>query len=183
MTAKRFFLGMSRLIAIACFAAGAWGFIVEGNLSAAPKARPTPTPTPTATPPPTPTATPTPTLSPAPSAPVANAATNVTITSFTANWSTVSNATGYKLDVAKSRSFSNYVNGYQNRDVGNVNSWSVTWMNPATRYYYRVRAYNGTGASPNTNVITVDTSSPTPTPTATATATATATFTPTPTAT
>ena len=36
---------MSRLIAIACVAAGAWGFIVEGNLSAAPKPRPTPTPT------------------------------------------------------------------------------------------------------------------------------------------
>ena len=36
MTAKPFFLGMSRLIVIACFAAGAWGFIVEGNLSAAP---------------------------------------------------------------------------------------------------------------------------------------------------
>ena len=36
MTAKPFFLGMSRLIAIACLAAGAWGLIVEGNLSAAP---------------------------------------------------------------------------------------------------------------------------------------------------
>src|SRR5882724_7748711 len=101
MTPKPFFLGMSRLIAIACFAAGAWGFIVEGNLSAAPKPRPTPTPRPTASPTATPTATatftptptasptatptatatftPTPTPSPAPSAPVANAATNVTV--------------------------------------------------------------------------------------------------------
>ena len=35
MTAKPFFLGMSRLIVIACLAAGAWGLIVEGNLSAA----------------------------------------------------------------------------------------------------------------------------------------------------
>ena len=34
MTAKPFFLGMSRLIAIAFFAAAAWGLIVEGNLSA-----------------------------------------------------------------------------------------------------------------------------------------------------
>ena len=33
---KPFFLGMSRLIVIACLAAGAWGLIVEGNLSAAP---------------------------------------------------------------------------------------------------------------------------------------------------
>jgi hypothetical protein len=35
MTPKPFFLGMSRLIVIACLAAGAWGLIVEGNLSAA----------------------------------------------------------------------------------------------------------------------------------------------------
>src|SRR5437762_13126584 len=49
MTAKPFFLGMSRFIAIACFAAGAWGLIVEGNPSAA-AATPTPTSTPTPTP-------------------------------------------------------------------------------------------------------------------------------------
>src|SRR4029077_12958812 len=173
MTAKRFFLGMSRLIAIACFAAGAWGFIVEGNLSAAPKARPTPTPTPTATPPPTPTATPTPTPSPAPSAPVANAATNVTITSFTANWGTVSNATGYDLDVSKAHSFATYVSGYQNLNVGNVNSYNVTGLSPNTGYFYRVRAHNGTGVSPSSNVISVRTSSPTPTPTPTPSPTAT----------
>src|SRR5205085_2683849 len=47
MTAKPFFLGMNRLIAIACFAAAPWGLIVEGDLSAA---TPPPTPTPTATP-------------------------------------------------------------------------------------------------------------------------------------
>src|SRR5262249_44193349 len=123
---------MSRLIVIACFAAWAWGLIAQGNLSAA-KPRPTPTPTPTATPRPTasPTATPTatatftptPTPSPAPSAPVANAATNLTSTSFTANWGTVSNATSYDLDVSKAHSFANYVSGYRNLNVGNINSW------------------------------------------------------------
>ena len=35
MTPKPFFLGMSRLIVIACLAAGAWGPMVEGTLSAA----------------------------------------------------------------------------------------------------------------------------------------------------
>ena len=142
----------SRLIAIACFAAAAWGLIVEGNLSAAPKAQPTPRPiatprpraTPTATPTGTATLTPTPTPSPAPSVPVANAATNVTSTKFTANWGTVSNATGYNLDVAKAPSFANYVSGYRNLNVGNVNSWPVTGLSPNTRYYYRVRAHNGT---------------------------------------
>src|ERR1700757_2297122 len=50
-----------KLVAIACFAAGAWGLIVEGNLSAASRPRPTPTPTPTPTATPTATATFTPT--------------------------------------------------------------------------------------------------------------------------
>src|SRR2546430_1779853 len=146
MTAKPFFLGMSRLIAIAFFAAGAWGLIVEGNLSAAPKPRPTPTPTPT------PTATPTPTPTPSP-APSANAATNVTITSFTANWGSMSGATGYQLDVARNGSFggNSFVSGYRNRDVGNVTSRSVTGLNANKTYYYRVRAYNASGNSGNSN--------------------------------
>jgi len=44
---QAFILGMSRLVAIACSTAAAWGFIVEGNLLAATAI---PTPTPTATP-------------------------------------------------------------------------------------------------------------------------------------
>src|SRR5262245_8563315 len=186
-----------KLIATACFAAAAWGLIVESNLSAAPKPRPTPTSTPTATASPTPTPTATATFTPTPtptpsstlSAPVANAASGITTTGFTASLGTLSNATGYNLDVAKSRSFANDIS--QNLDVGNINSWPVTGLNPGTRYYYRVRARNSNGVSPNSNIITVDTSTPTPTPTATATftptptptptATATATFTPTPT--
>jgi Galactose oxidase-like, Early set domain/Glyoxal oxidase N-terminus/Fibronectin type III domain len=152
---------------------------------------PTPTATPTATA--TPTPTPTPTPNPAPSPPVATAATNVTSSSFTANWSSVSGATGYRLDVATSGSFTgnSFVTGYRNLDVGNVTSRGVTGLNANMTYYYRVRAYNAGGTSGNSNVISVTTlanSSPTPTPTATPTpsptstptATATATATPTP---
>jgi len=46
---QAFILRMSRLIPIACFAAAAWGLILEGNVSAAtatPTLIPTPTPTP-----------------------------------------------------------------------------------------------------------------------------------------
>jgi len=41
--------------------------------------------------------------------PSANAATNIASTSFTANWSTVTSATSYRLDVSVSSSFSGFV--------------------------------------------------------------------------
>jgi hypothetical protein len=70
-------------------------------------AAPTPTPTPTPTSTPTPTPTPTPTLA----SPTATSATNVTASSFIANWTSVSGATGYLLDVSTSNMFRTYVPG------------------------------------------------------------------------
>jgi hypothetical protein len=49
--------------------------------------------------------------------------------------------------------FASYVPGYQDRNVGNVTSQNVTGLAANTFYYYRVRAYNGNGTSPNSNVI------------------------------
>jgi hypothetical protein len=114
---------------------------------------PDPTPTPTPTPPPTPTPTPTPPLP----APTATSATDVTNSSFTANWTAVSGATGYSLDVSTMSDFSRYIGGYRKRDVGNVTSWSVTALRAKKTYYYRVRAYNSSTTSDNSNVITVTT--------------------------
>ena len=124
---------------------------------------PTPTPTPrphrTPTPTPTPTATSTPTATPAPTPapPTALGATNVTNSSFTAHWSSVSGAIGYRMDVSTKQSFSSYVPGYRDLDVGNSTSYAVTGLNANTNYYYRLRAYNGNGTSPNSNVISVKT--------------------------
>jgi hypothetical protein len=96
-----------------------------------------------------------------PSPPIAHLATYIASNSFTANWSSVSGATGYRLDVSPNSSFSTYVAGYQNLNVGNVTSRSVSGLNASTRYYYRVRAYNASGTSGNSNVVSVTTLSPT----------------------
>src|SRR6266480_1063719 len=78
-------------------------------------------------------------------------ATYVASYSFTANWSSVNGATVYRLDVSTSSSFSTYVPGYQNLNVGNVTSRSVTGLNPSTTYYSRVHKYcrNNLGSMAN----------------------------------
>ncbi len=91
------------------------------------------------------------------SSPIADPATFVSGNSFVAKWKRVSGATGYRLDVATDNSFTNFVPGYQDRDVGNVLSAGVAGLSPETTYYYRVRAYAGNITSGNSNVISVRT--------------------------
>jgi murein DD-endopeptidase MepM/ murein hydrolase activator NlpD len=92
---------------------------------------------------------------PVPSAPVASAATSVTSSGFTANWGSLSNATGYRLDVSTNNGFGNFVSGYQDLDVGNATNPPVTGLSASTTYYYRARAYNLSGTSTNSGTITV----------------------------
>jgi len=61
------------------------------------------------------------------------------------------------LDVSTSSSFIDYVPGYQDLDVGNTTSRNVTGLTRSTNHYYRLRAYNGNGTSPNSTVIKVKT--------------------------
>jgi len=89
------------------------------------------------------------------SAPVATDATNISTTSFTANWNSSTGATKYFLDVSTTVDFSTFVTDYNNKDVGNVTSYSVTSLSTGITYYYRVRASNSNGTSANSNSITV----------------------------
>ncbi len=90
-----------------------------------------------------------------PTAPIATAGTSITTTGFNANWNAFAGATGYYLDLATDGAFTNFVPGYNNKDVGNVTTLNITGLNPGNRYYYRLRSYNGGGTSDNSNTITV----------------------------
>jgi len=92
-----------------------------------------------------------------PAAPVAQGATKITNVGFIANWRTLSGASGYRLDVSTNSSFSTYLAGYQNLDVGTTTSRSVTGLSPNTGYYYRLRGYNGSGTSGDSNIINLTT--------------------------
>jgi hypothetical protein len=78
--------------------------------------------------------------------------TNITPISFRANWLAVAGATGYFIDIAKDGGFITFVTGLNNKDVGNVISYTVTGLAPNTAYYFRVRAYNSAGAGGNSSV-------------------------------
>lgn len=91
---------------------------------------------------------------PTPSAPVATAASNISCTSFTANWNTTTNATSYFVDVAYDAGFTAFLPGWDETNVGNVTSVNITGLTAWLPYYYRVRAAdNCIGAA--SNVITV----------------------------
>lgn len=90
-------------------------------------------------------------------APVASAATNMQTTSLSANWNSVTGATVYYLDASTASDFSSFVTGYNNLNVGNVLTYSVTGLTCNTAYYYRVRAGSACGAGINSNIITAST--------------------------
>ena len=89
--------------------------------------------------------------------PLATAATAITVTTFSANWESVEGAAGYKLDVATDAAFTSFVSGYNDLDVSNVTTYSVTTLSSSTEYFYRVRAYNDVEESTSSNVIELET--------------------------
>lgn len=95
-----------------------------------------------------------------PERPISLAATNITTTSFTANWEVALRASGYVLQVATDANFNNILPGY---DLlwwdTEVLSWDVTdvLLDPGTDYFYKVRAFNLAGTSSFGNVISLTT--------------------------
>jgi hypothetical protein len=89
---------------------------------------------------------------------------SVTATGFTVNWSAVTGADSYRLDVSTASNFSSFVGGYENLEVTGGTSQAVTGLSANTQYFARVRAVNtaGTGASSSTgNQTTSQLSAPT----------------------
>ena len=92
-----------------------------------------------------------------PAGPTPNAATNITSGSFTANWQATAAATAYYLDVSTNVGFTSFVNGYNNKNTGNVTSYNVGGLSGNTTYYYRVRYSNTVATSANSAGISVTT--------------------------
>lgn len=83
----------------------------------------------------------------------ASTATNITGTGFDASWTASSGATTYYLDVDDNADFSSPVSGYDNKNVGNVITSTVSGLACGT-YYYRLRAENSCGTTSNSNTTT-----------------------------
>jgi len=90
-----------------------------------------------------------------PASPLATAPQNLGTSGFIATWNAVNGAIGYRLDVASDQAFTSFIQGYNNRDVGNVLSFTVTGTESGTTYFYRVRAITSGGTSSSSQIITV----------------------------
>ena len=92
-----------------------------------------------------------------PITPVALPATDILITSFSANWESITGVDGYYLDVSTNIGFTSFLPGYTNLDVGNVLTYSISGLTSNTAYYYRISTYKGLIISTESNVITTTT--------------------------
>jgi len=86
-----------------------------------------------------------------------SAATNTTDSSFTANWSAVSGATEYYLDVATDSGFTALLSGYSQLNVGDTTAYTIAGLACDSLYYIRVQAGNACGKSISSNTVAITT--------------------------
>ncbi len=89
--------------------------------------------------------------------PVALDASEIGEVIFTANWEEVRGADNYLLDVSEDAAFIDVDEQLMQMDAGGKTSLRVSGLQPATSYYYRVRANAETGTSEASNVMEVTT--------------------------
>ncbi len=92
-----------------------------------------------------------------PIAPIIRPASAVSGTSFRANWSHVSGAIAYDVDVSTDMQFGSFLSGYSNLAVADTFA-QVSGLDSGTAYYYRVRASNGSQTSVNSRTMAIITS-------------------------
>jgi gliding motility-associated-like protein len=81
-----------------------------------------------------------------PAAPGTPTASTIGTNGFTANWSAVTGATGYELDVSTVNNFASFVGAYNSFPVVGI-SQAISSLAANTTYYYRVRTVNASGKS------------------------------------
>lgn len=92
-----------------------------------------------------------------PDTPEAISASDRNALKFTANWNEAEGARKYRLDVARDASFNNIITEYDDLDVGNTTSFTVTNLRPGENYYYRVRSEAGPRTSGSSNIVETST--------------------------
>lgn len=92
--------------------------------------------------------------SPSLTAPLALNPSEITQTSFIANWAGSVGAQSYLLDVSSNSDFSSFVEGYEAFSVNGIYT-EVSNLMPSTNYYYRVRSVSGDVQSSNSMVISL----------------------------
>ncbi|MCA9407326.1 MAG: fibronectin type III domain-containing protein, partial [Candidatus Omnitrophica bacterium] len=98
-----------------------------------------------------------------PSAPTNLTVTNITSTSMQINWKAATDnftVAGYRLDAARDQNFTQFVPGFQNKDIANTLNHIITNLTSNTPYFIRLRAYDQAGnLSVNSTVISATTHS------------------------